>query len=111
MGEDGSETAPRLRDPQLPKLSAPVSGPSLHCDALCPITADFSLTWDTNLFTFDILLSEFLLSTLINIAPSGWPTYFCCRAGLAFNDSNYRALITGVVPRMLGFSLMFLLRR
>lgn len=51
------------------------------------------------------------LSTLIKVVPSGWLTYFCSSVWFAFNDSNYSALITDIVPRMLVFFLMLLLPR
>lgn len=38
-------------------------------------------------------------------------TYFSCNICLAFNYSNYHALIAGAVPRMLTFFLMLLLYR
>lgn len=38
-------------------------------------------------------------------------TYFSCNICLAFNYSNYHALIAGIVPRMLTFFLMLLLYR
>lgn len=74
----------------------------------CSIPTNVLLKCYRNLFTLHFFL--FLLSSL-KIASSRWLTYFCCSVWFSFNYSNYSALITGIIPRMLVFFLMLLLLR